>query len=142
MAKKRKRKSILKVAVSRIVGLIVFLIVLFLLNMLTFAVSFHLLDQVVIFLNTNLVLILFMSVVVGLGEIFGVMKFPYNLPAPLVNACGAVLIVAFIFQLMFFVFMLGHIPLVGLFRFLQYLIYPLVFIIVLIVGYVKIFLKN
>jgi len=138
----RKRKSLVRIALSRILGLIIFLLTLFVLNMLTFAIKFQLLDKIVHFLNANFLLIILMSIVLGMGEFFGAMKFPLNLPAPLVNACGAVLLTVFIFRLIFFSGNLLDFDFLGIIRFLSYLIYPMVFMLVLVFGYIMIFFKK
>ncbi len=137
----RKKESIAEVLVSRVVGIVVFLIVLGILNILAGAyVRIPIFLQVVEFLNANLGLLILISVIFLVGDLFGALPLPLNLPGPIFGAFGAVLLVIFIAR--FFLFFAGITDLEFFFVFEKVLalpVYLLVFIIALIAGYIGLF---
>jgi len=134
-----KKKSILRIAFSRIIGLLVFLLIVFLVNYLAVFTSNEIFDNAVKFLNTNVWLLVMLGILFGIGELFGALQFPLNLPAPVFNAIGAVYLVTFIFRVFGLVENVVGFGFPGIFRWLSYLISVIVFVIVIIVGYVMIF---
>ena len=137
----RKKESIAEVLVSRVVGIVVFLIVLGILNILAGAyVRIPIFLQVVEFLNAKLGLLILISVIFLVGDLFGALPLPLNLPGPIFGAFGAVLLVIFIAR--FFLFFAGITDLEFFFVFEKVLalpVYLLVFIIALIAGYIGLF---
>jgi hypothetical protein len=119
----------------------VFLIILLFLNYLTDSVGNSSFNAVVNFLNDNILLIVAMSLIFLLGDVFGALFFPLNLPAPLFNAIGSVFLVVFIFRIFEMLESMINVKIFGIFREILPLIYPLVFIIVLVVGYVILFAR-
>ncbi|WP_243670460.1 hypothetical protein [Methanoculleus chikugoensis] len=95
------------------------------------------LPSVVEFLNANLGLLILISVIFLVGDLFGgALPLPLNLPGPIFCAFGAVLLVIFIVRLFLLV---GEIAGVGFFSVLEggalsLPVYLLVFIVVLIAG--------
>ncbi len=137
----RRKESVVEVLVSRIIGIVVFLIVLGILNILSGAyVQTPIFIQIVEFLNANLGLLITISVIFLVGELFGALAFPLNLPGPIFGAVGAVFLVMFLFRLFSLV---GEITGVELFALLERLpalpVYLLVFIVALIGGYIALF---
>jgi len=137
----RRKESVAEVLVSRVIGIVVFLIVLGILNILAGAyVQAPIFLQVVGFLNANLGLLILVSVIFLIGDLFGALPFPLNLPGPIFCAFGAVLLVIFIVRLFLLV---GEIAGVGFFSVLEGAlslpVYLLVFIVVLIAGYIGLF---
>jgi hypothetical protein len=136
-----KNKSISWVVLSRLIGLMVFLVILALANYLmnfTDNIAFH---QVVTFINSNIVLIILMSLIFLVAEILGALIFPFNLPAPLFNATGSIFLVAFILRIFELINTIFNKNIFGIFTGLSSFIYYLVFIIVLIGGYISIFAR-
>ncbi len=134
----RNRRSIVGITLSRIIGLIIFLIVLGVLNIVAESFQAPLYLQIVLFLNASLGLIVIITAFFLIGDIFGTLRFPANIPAPLFNAIGAVFLVAFLIRLFGLVAVISG---VGVFLLLQefaFLIYPAVFLIVLIGGFIGI----
>ncbi|BBL68845.1 hypothetical protein [Methanoculleus chikugoensis] len=137
----RRKESVAEVLVSRVIGIVVFLIVLGILNILAGAyVQAPIFLQVVEFLNANLGLLILISVIFLVGDLFGALPLPLNLPGPIFCAFGAVLLVIFIVRLFLLV---GEIAGVGFFSVLEGAlslpVYLLVFIVVLIAGYIGLF---
>ena len=131
-----KNKTVLGVTLSKLIGLMLFLLILGVLNYIQFDNIINL--QVVDFLNQNLGVIIILSILFYLGELFSVFKFPVNIPAPLFNAFGGVFLVGFIFEIFY---MLGKVlnqDVFFAFKFLKPIVVVLVFVIVIIAGYVKI----
>jgi len=134
-----KQKSIMWSLLSKLFGIIFFLLILLILNILTVSVDNYFFNQVVYFLNQNAAFIISISVVFLIGDLFEALFFPLNLPAPLFNAAGAVLLVNFTFRVFDFVERLLDENMFQVFRDFSGLIYAAVFLIVLIVGYIAIF---
>jgi hypothetical protein len=134
-----KKQSLIGIFLSRIAGIIVFLIILGILNILAEGIRVVMFHQVVGFLNANIGLILALSLFFLIGDLFGALTFPLNLPAPLFNAVGGVLIVAFIFRMFLLVDAMTGLTVFEMIGAIEFMVYPVVFIIVLIAGYASIF---
>lgn len=137
----RRKESVAEVLVSRVIGIVVFLIVLGILNILAGAyVQAPIFLQVVGFLNANLGLLILIAALFLIGDLFGALVFPLNLPGPIVSAFGAVYLVIFLVRLFLLV---SAITGVGLFsvagRALTLPVYLFVFIIALVAGYIGLF---
>ena len=136
----RKKRSFFGVLISSIIGIVIFLILLALLNALTGYVQSLTFLRVVEFLNANIGLLILIAVIFLVGDLFGALTFPLNLPGPVFGAVGAVFTVMFLFRLFLLV---GEITGIGFFAIftgpLALLIYILVFIVVLIGGYIALF---
>ena len=75
------------------------------------------------------------------SELFSVFRFPFNLPSPIFNAIGGVLLVEFLFSVFFMIDSAAP----GAFspiRPFQYIIQALVMIIVIVIGYLGIFKRE
>ncbi|MDD2473609.1 MULTISPECIES: hypothetical protein [unclassified Methanoculleus] len=138
---KRRKISVVGVLVSWAIGLVVFLILLGLLNALAgSSVQTPVFLRIVAFLNANLGLLILISVTFLIGDLFGALAFPLNLPGPVFGAVGAVLLVVFLFRLIRIV---GEIAGIGIFALLTgtpaLLISLFVFVVVLVGGYIALF---
>ncbi|MEA3514548.1 MAG: hypothetical protein U9R34_03670 [Nanoarchaeota archaeon] len=134
-----KNKTVLGVTLSRLIGLVVFLLILGLLNYIQFNNIINL--QVVNFLNQNLGVIIILSILFYLGELFSIFRFPLNIPSPLFNSLGGIFLVGFIFRIFY---MLGKVlnqDAFFAFKFLEPFAIILVFVIVIISGYIKIVIE-
>lgn len=131
-------RSIPWIILMRILGLGLFLFLLYIANHLSFFTDNPLNYQVILFLNNNVWLIILMSIVFLFGEMFNALIFPFNLPAPLFNASGSVLLVAFLFRIFAIVDILLDENIFQIFNRISFLVYPLVFMIVLFGGYIAI----
>jgi hypothetical protein len=124
---------------SKMAGFIVFLVVLAILNFLNLLVDNSYLHQGVQIVNDNILLIILISTLLLIGELFNTLTFPLNLPSPIFNALGAVLIVALIFRIFTLADSITEEDISQILDPLSILVYPLVFIIVVLVDYVGIF---
>jgi len=131
-------KSLGWVFVSRMIGIICFLIVVVLANILTYYVMSPYYHSAVAFLNTNFWLLVIIAILFLVGDLFGAFSFPLNLPSPIIKAIGSVFCIAFIVKLFQWIDLVASTNLYDLSWLLSYLVVPLVFLVVLATGYLKI----
>lgn len=137
--KPHSRKTPLRALVSGLLGILVFLIVLVVFRYVATHTAWPLFDGFVDLLFAYAPLIVLFSVLFMVGEIFAAFSFPFNLPFPLFNAAGSVLLVSFLLGVLNYVdgyFSIGISPVLDV---IALFLLPLVIIIVLIAGYVSIF---
>jgi hypothetical protein len=120
------------------IGIIGFLIVVVLANILTYYTSDTLYHSGVGFINENFWLLLLIAIILFVGAIFGAFPFPLNLPAPIVKAIGSVFCIAFFLRVFQWVDSVATTNLYPMFWFLSFLLVPLVFLLVLATGYFEI----
>jgi len=133
-----RTKSFGWVFASRMIGIICFLIVVVLANILTYYVSNPFFHSGVSFINENFWLLMLIAIILFAGAIFGAFPFPLNLPAPIIRAIGSVFCIAFILRVFQWVDVVASTTLYQLFWYLSFIIVPLVFLIVLASGYFEI----
>jgi len=133
-----KDRSLGWVFVSRMIGIICFLIIVVLANILTFYVSNPVFHSGVAFLNTNFWLLLVIGVILFTADIFSVFPFPLDLPFPVIKAIGSVFIIAFVLRIFQWVDQITGNNLYHFLWLISFVIVPVVFIIVLITGYYEI----
>ena len=132
------RRSLGWVFISRMMGIISFLIVVVLANILTFYISYPTYHAAVQFLNTNFWLLLIIGIILFVGDIFRAFPFPLDLPYPVIRATGSVFILAFILRIFEWV---DHLTANNLYHYvwlISFVIVPIVFIVVIISGYYEI----
>jgi hypothetical protein len=120
------------------IGIICFLIVVVLANILTYYVASPVYHSGVDFINKNLLLLLLIGVILLVADIFGAFPFPLNLPAPIIRAFGSVFCIAFVLSVFQWVDSTFGTTLYQFFWVLAFLVVPLVFLIVLATGYFEI----
>jgi hypothetical protein len=128
------------VFVSRMIGIICFLIVVVLAKILTnFTIAGGLFQKTVDgILFANFWLLLLMAIILFIADIFGAFPFPLNLPAPIIRAFGSVFCIAFVLSVFQWVDNNFGTTLYQFFWVLAFLVVPLVFLIVLATGYFEI----
>jgi hypothetical protein len=126
------------VFVSRMIGIICFLIFIVLANILTYYIANPVYHSGVTFINENFWLMLLISVILLVADIFGAFPFPLNLPAPIIRAFGSVFCIAFVLSIFQWVDRNFGTTLYQFFWVLAFLVVPLVFLIVLASGYFEI----
>jgi hypothetical protein len=119
-------------------GIICFLIVVVLANILTFYVSNPTYHAAVQFLNINFWLLLIIGIIFFVGDIFRAFPFPLNLPYPVIKAIGSVFVIAFVLRIFEWVDWITANNLYHYFWLISFVIVPLVFIVVIISGYYEI----
>jgi len=127
------KKTVFGLTIGKIFGLLIFLLVLTAANY--FNVDKMLNISVIEFLNSKLGLMIGFSVMLYLGELFFLFTFPGNLPAPIFNAIGGVLLTGFIFDILYAVAK----PASFIFWILEPIALILVLVLTIIVGYVRVF---
>ncbi len=133
---------ITEIAISWFYRVLAIIILVFVANIIAYFSSIEVVDNLVSFLNSNLVLLLFISLLFFLGSIFYVMLFPVSLLTPIFEALGSVFLVAFLIR---FVSLLDEYIGSGIGNFLQaydVLIYIIVFAIVVILGFVYVIQRH
>lgn len=135
-----RNRSLGWVFVSRMIGIICFLIVVVLAKILTnFTISGGLFQKTVEgILFANFWLLLLMAIILFIADIFGAFPFPLNLPAPIIRAFGSVFCIAFVLSVFQWVDSNFGTTLYQFFWVLAFLVVPLVFLIVLATGYFEI----
>jgi hypothetical protein len=134
--------SVLKIFLSRVIGFGVFILLLIIANLLIPYISNEKFSSVVLFLNENVFFIIVFTLLMLIGEMFMALSFPFNLPAPLFNAVGGIFMVTFIFNLLIFLStIIKELEAVRIpFEIFSVLASSLVFILIIIFGYIHIFL--
>jgi hypothetical protein len=133
-----RKKPLSWIFLSRMIGIIIFLIIVVLANLLTHYVSNSFYNSCVTFLNENFWLLIIIAFILLAGDIFGVFAFPLNLPAPIIKAIGSVFFIFFILSLIRWVDTIAFTNFYYPFLFISYLLAVLVFLVVLISGYYEI----
>jgi hypothetical protein len=133
-----RNRSVGWVFVSRMIGIICFLIFIVLANILTYYVANPVYHSGVTFINENFWLMLLISVILLVADLFGAFPFPLNLPAPIIRAFGSVFCIAFVLSIFQWVDRNFGTSLYQFFWVLAFLVVPLVFLIVLASGYFEI----
>ncbi len=127
-------KSLGWVFVTRMIGILTFLIVVVLANILKSI--YPVCAPAVEFLNANFWLLLLIGIILFFAEIFTAFPFPLDLPAPIIRAFGSVFIIAFLLAVVRWLVVSAEIN--NLFQILSILVAPIIFLIVLATGYYEI----
>ncbi len=135
------KRSAHAILVSGLIGLILCLVFLIVMRMIANHYQSPLLTGFVDFLYANLVLIIALSVLFMAGEVFETFSYPYNLPFPAFNAFASVLLVLFLIRMLEFFEIYFTLSISSAIAILQWILFPLIFIVVIVTGYLSIFKK-
>lgn len=135
---RKKGQSPIKIVIYSLMSFLIFLIVLGFLNFSLTLYDSDILFQVVRLLNSNIWLIFVFSVIFTIAEVFGSFRFPSNLPAPIFNAVGSLFLLDFIFKIFGLVGRISDIDTFDAISKTFPFLYPIVFLIVLLGGYISI----
>lgn len=135
----KQLRLVVGIFLSKLLGLLIFLVILGLLNFLVPYIKEPFFSGIVLFLNVNLLLILLFGLFFMVSEMFFHLVFPFNLPAPLFSSFGSVFLVTFIFNILNFIDLSFKIGLRGFLNNFYLLIIAIVFFFVFVVGYSMIF---
>jgi len=136
------QRGVLSIVLERLFSFFVFVIILWVANNLIRYVNNSIYISIVTFLNNNLFFIIIFSVILLIGEIFWNLDYPFNLPSPILNCLGGILLVNFIFKLFRFTGGLIGQGVFEPFYLLETLIYLIVILAILGGGYIGIFVKH
>ncbi len=126
------------VILRRITGIIIFLILVVVLNHLAGTTDIAPVRIIAAFLTDNFYLILLFSIVFLVADIFAALPFPVNIPAPFLNAGGAVLLVEFLVRVFLLADGLTGVAFFGIFAVYAPFIEAVVFVVVLVGGLAQI----
>ncbi len=124
--------------VTRMMGIISFLIIIVLANILSYYIANPTYHSGVDLLNANFWLLLIIGIILLIADLFTAFPFPLDLPAPLIRAIGSVFIIAFILRIFAWVDMVTGSTFYQLFWSLSFIVVPIVFVLVLVTGYYEI----
>jgi len=119
---------------SNVIGFLIFLILLALANYLKAFIFSHTYWAIVDFLIANLWLSFWIFFLTLIADIFWTFRVPFNLVAPILSAASSIFIVDYIYRIWNFMDVTGRTNIglpIGA-------IYPIVFWVVLVVGYITI----
>jgi len=133
-----RNKPLSWIFVSRMIGIICFLIVVVLANILKYYMSSPVYQSGVMFLNENFWLFILIAIIFLVADLFGAFPFPLNLPAPIIRAFGSVFCIAVIQIVFQWVDGISGTTLYHFFWLTSFILVPLVFLIVLASGYYEI----
>ncbi|KUG19061.1 hypothetical protein ASZ90_011218 [hydrocarbon metagenome] len=136
------KRSISRILLEGLIGMVVFLTLVAAMNLLTAFTQNQIFLLIVGFLNAHLWLLIAIAILFLIGELFGALAFPLNLPAPLFNALGSVYFVTFFLRLFSLIDEITGLAVFSIFEGFAPLIYSAVFILVLIGGYIQIMVSQ
>ena len=120
---------------TRMIGIICLLIAIVFANILTHYVESPIFTSGVTFINDNFWLLVFIALILMVGDVFSAFPFPFNLPAPIITAFGSVFFIMFLLRIFQWTDTVTSTSLSPLFSFLSPIIATVVFLIVLVSGY-------
>ena len=124
--------------ISGILKIIVIILIVGLANIVTFFINNTTAVKIASFLNSNLILLISISILFFIGEVIYSLKFPLDLASPPFDAIAAVFVVNFLIKLLFLLDSLVYTGISTLAKTFETPIYILVFLITLIACYVKV----
>ncbi len=126
------------VFVTRMIGIISFLIIVVLANILSYYIGNPTYQSGVDLLNANFWLLLIIGIILLIADLFTAFPFPLDLPAPIIRAIGSVFVIAFILRIFEWVDQITGSDLFQFFWFISFIMIPIVFLLVLVTGYYEI----
>ncbi len=134
-----RRRSLVWSVFAILLGVLAFLTLVMVLSFLEPSINNLFFSSLVTLLQDNFIYLLIEVLLLMTGQIFDRFTFPFNLPAPLLNAIASVFLVLVMFNIFAWVDSLSGSNFFPNLEVLQIMLYFLVFLIVLIGGYFKIF---
>ena len=135
---RKKQRSIEWILISGILGIIIFLIIMAVLTYYSLSTENPMLRGIVQLLTDNISLIIILGILFMIADIFHAFSFPMNLPGPLFSATASVFLIAFLFNIIAYFHQTFEWPVFPSLQIVEFLAYPLIFMIVLLAGYMSI----
>jgi len=126
------------IILRRVVGFVIFLVILAVANALIPSFGNSLYSGIVLFFDANILLFFVMMLIGLINDLFWSFPLPFSLIAPLTSTVLSILIVAFVFRV--FDFLGSYVPIP--FSLPVYIVYPLVAAIVFVSGYLTIIFRE
>jgi ABC-type multidrug transport system fused ATPase/permease subunit len=133
-------KNTVWVIIKSLIGLLFLIVLISIANFIPIS-NFYFV-KIVEFINANLLVIILFTILFFLGEIFYLFGFPISLPAPIFQAYASYFLAGFIFKILYLVDELTGKELLLIFKNVESVTLILVFVLVLIFGFLKILTKN
>jgi hypothetical protein len=134
-----RRRSIIWTLFTTLIGVMAFLALVMALSLLEPSLHNPYFSSLVILLQDNFLYLLIVFLLLMTGQVFDRFTFPFNLPGPLFNAIASVFLVLVMFNVFTWVDSLSGSHFFPNLEVLRILLYFLVFLIVFIGGYFKVF---
>jgi hypothetical protein len=134
------KKLILTTLFRKSLGIIIFLLAVLIANYLTTIFPDPIFLQIMSIINANLLIIIVIALFYLVKDMLEILPFPFNLLYPIANVIASVILIYFIFELLLLINIMP--ALTSTLLLVKYVLYVLVGIIVLIVGYWDIFSKR
>ncbi|HVP94623.1 MAG TPA: hypothetical protein VMS89_05550 [Methanoregulaceae archaeon] len=137
----RRERSVPWIIVSGFFGIVIFLILMAALRYFSVSIGDGSLTGIIDFIIANTAIIIIFVIFLMIAEIFYSFPFPADLPGPVFSGIGTLFFLAFIFNILRYIdrqYTIGLFP--GFSLFIP-LIYLIIFILILISGYVRIFTR-
>jgi len=135
-------KSIIWMILKKAIGFIIFLICWVIANILNVIIQNSIFSDLILILNQNINVIILLGILFLLGDIFSTITFPWNVPAPLFYAIGAIFLIRFLLSVLVFVDTIVGEDIFSLFFGYSSLIYSITFVVVLVAGLIDILKKE
>lgn len=131
-----QQKSLLKTILPHLIGLAIFIVILLLVNM-TINTDNQTVLETIQFFNDNLAIIVSITILFMTADIMLTFELPFNLSAPVFSAIGSVLVVYLVFKILDLLDELLKANIFDSLSWIKWIVYPIVFVIVLISGYLS-----
>jgi len=132
-----KHKKLIWTILSKVIGVILFVLAVIIANYLIPIINSEVYTQVINVLNANLIFLIVIMIFFMLKDIFEILPFPFNIPYPIFNAIATVFFIYFVFSILKYINITPEVTTV--IKLLEFIVYPLVFLIIIILGYIDIF---
>lgn len=133
-------KNFIGVIIKSFVGLLFLIILVSLANFIPISNIYFI--KIVEFVNANLLVIILFTILFFLGEVFYLFGFPISLPAPIFQSYASYFLAGFIFKILYLVEELANKEILLIFRSVESVTLILVFVLVLVFGFLKILTRN
>jgi hypothetical protein len=133
-----KKRSAAHLVLSCVLGLMLFLIFIYLANIFAPTINVPILSQFVLFINENIYVLIGITLLFFAADFIGLLSFPFNLPSPFFRAAGSIFLIAFAVQVCSLVQAFTQIALADIISPFVPLTYFLVFVLVLIINLIAI----
>jgi len=135
-------KKALNTMLYGVIGIGAFVLIFYILKELIPFVSFDIYENVVMFIEINLVQILIFLGMFLLADVLGTLRFPMNIPAPVLNAVGSFLAILFTLRVFQYIDIALEMGVYARYEWIKYIIIPVVFVLILVTGYIRIFITS
>lgn len=133
-------KNIVWEIIKSFVGLLFLIILISIVNFIPISNIYFV--KIVEFINANLLVIILFTILFFLGGIFYLFGFPISIPAPIFQAYASYFLAGFIFKILYLIDELTNKELLLIFKNVESITLILVFVLVLIFGFLKILTKS